>query len=107
MRTHPAVVDDRSVHNPFEKDRPMDFWDFFRLMVISIPIVMVWAAALVDVFRRGDLGGIGKALWTVTVFVLPVVGTLIYLITRPALYLTTRPAGDPLPSMADIEPVRA
>jgi hypothetical protein len=62
----------------------MDFWDFFWLMLIYIPLVMVWATALVDIFRRDDIGGVSKALWTVAVFVLPFVGTLIYLIARPA-----------------------
>jgi hypothetical protein len=62
----------------------MDFWDFFWLMLIYIPLVMVWATALVDIFRRDDIGGVRKALWTVTVFVLPFIGTLIYLIARPA-----------------------
>jgi hypothetical protein len=84
----------------------MDFWDLFWLMLIYIPLVMVWATALVDIFRRDDIGGVRKAMWTVAIFVLPFVGTLIYLITRPAIYLATRPAGDPLPSMSDIEPVR-
>jgi hypothetical protein len=62
----------------------MGFWDFFWLMLIYIPLVMVWATALVDVFRRDDIGGVGKALWTVAIFVLPFIGTLIYLIARPA-----------------------
>jgi hypothetical protein len=62
----------------------MDFWDFFFLMLIYIPLVMVWATALVDIFRRDDIGGVSKAIWTVAVFALPFVGTLIYLIARPA-----------------------
>jgi hypothetical protein len=62
----------------------MDFWDFFWLLLIYIPLVMVWATALVDIFRRDDIGGVSKALWTVAVFVLPFIGTLIYLISRPA-----------------------
>lgn len=62
----------------------MDFWDFFWLMLIYIPLVMVWAATLFDIFRRDDLRGVSKALWTVTIFALPFIGTLIYLIARPA-----------------------
>jgi hypothetical protein len=61
----------------------MDFWDLFWLMLIYIPLVMVWATALVDIFRRDDIGGVRKAMWTVAIFVLPFVGTLIYLIARP------------------------
>jgi hypothetical protein len=44
---------------------------------------MIWAFALVDIFRRDDMKGISKALWVVVVFAIPFVGTLIYLIFRP------------------------
>jgi hypothetical protein len=35
-----------------------------------------------DVFRRQDIGGGGKTGWVVLLFLLPVVGALIYLITQ-------------------------
>ena len=61
----------------------MDFWDFFWLLFVFVPLVMVWAYALVDVFWRHDLSGGVKALWVVAIFVLPFVGTLLYLVFRP------------------------
>lgn len=60
------------------------FWEAFFLMMIWIPLVMLWGFALVDIFRRPDLGGGMKALWVVIVFVLPWIGVLIYLATRPS-----------------------
>lgn len=62
----------------------MDFWNFFFLLLIYIPLIMIWSFALVDIFRRDDIGGGSKALWVVVVILLPFVGTLIYLIVRPA-----------------------
>jgi hypothetical protein len=62
----------------------MDFWDFFWLILIFVPLVMVWAYALVDVFWRHDLSGGMKALWVAAIFLLPFLGTLLYLIFRPA-----------------------
>ena len=62
----------------------MDFWDFFWLLFIFVPLVMLWAYALIDVFWRHDLSGGMKALWVVAIFVLPFVGTLLYLVFRPA-----------------------
>jgi hypothetical protein len=59
------------------------FWQWFFLFLIWIPLVMLWAAALVDIFRRSDLGGGAKALWVVIIFVIPWIGVLIYLATRP------------------------
>jgi Phospholipase_D-nuclease N-terminal/Short C-terminal domain len=62
----------------------MDFWDYFWLIFIFVPLVMLWAYALVDVFWRHDLSGGTKALWVVAIFVLPFFGTLLYLLFRPA-----------------------
>ena len=60
------------------------FWDAFFLLLIWIPLIMVWAFALIDIFRRDDLHGLGKALWVACVILLPFFGTFIYLIARPA-----------------------
>jgi hypothetical protein len=60
----------------------MDFWEAFFLLLIYIPLVMIWAFALVDVFRRDDLSGLMKALWVVVIFFIPFFGTLIYLLFR-------------------------
>jgi hypothetical protein len=60
------------------------FWETFFLFLIFLPLAMVWAFALVDIFRRDDIGGILKALWVAVVILLPFFGTLMYLILRPA-----------------------
>jgi hypothetical protein len=60
------------------------FWENFFLFLIFLPLAMVWAFALLDIFRRDDIGGFSKALWVACVILVPFFGTLIYLITRPA-----------------------
>jgi hypothetical protein len=60
----------------------VDFWEAFFLLLIYIPLIMIWAFALVDIFRRDDISGLMKALWVVIVFLIPFVGTLIYLLFR-------------------------
>ena len=60
----------------------MDFWDFFWLMLIYVPLIMMWTFALVDIFRRDDLSGASKAVWLVVIFALPFLGTLIYTIVN-------------------------
>jgi Phospholipase_D-nuclease N-terminal len=60
-----------------------DFWQWFFLFLIWVPLVMLWATALVDIFRRPDLGGGSKVLWVVIIFVIPWIGALIYLAVRP------------------------
>jgi hypothetical protein len=59
-----------------------DFWEAFFLLLIFVPIAMIWVAALFDIFRRDDIGGITKALWVLAIVFLPLFGTLIYLILR-------------------------
>jgi hypothetical protein len=59
------------------------FWETFFLFLIFLPLAMIWAFALIDIFRRDDIGGLSKALWVACVILVPFFGTLIYLITRP------------------------
>jgi Phospholipase_D-nuclease N-terminal/Short C-terminal domain len=59
------------------------FWETFFLILIFLPLALIWAGALFDVFRRDDVGGVSKALWVAAIFLLPFFGTLIYLIARP------------------------
>jgi hypothetical protein len=58
------------------------FWETFFLFLIFLPLAMVWAFALVDIFRRDDIRGWLKALWVATVILVPFLGTLMYLILR-------------------------
>lgn len=62
----------------------MSFWDFFFLLLIYVPLMLMWATAVIDIFRRDDLGGASKAIWVAVVIILPFFGTLLYLILRPA-----------------------
>jgi Phospholipase_D-nuclease N-terminal len=47
-------------------------------------VIFIWIAitVLIDVFRRRDLSGWGKAGWTIFVVILPWVGVLVYLIVN-------------------------
>ena len=60
-----------------------DFWESFFLFLIFLPLAMMWAFALIDIFRRDDIHGFMKALWVVCIILVPFFGTLIYLIVRP------------------------
>jgi hypothetical protein len=60
-----------------------DFWESFFLFLIFLPLAMIWAFALIDIFRRDDIGGGWKAVWVACVILVPFFGTLIYLVTRP------------------------
>lgn len=53
------------------------FWFFLFVAWIWLLIVLV-----TDVFRSRDLSGWAKALWTLFIIVLPIVGALIYLTAR-------------------------
>jgi predicted PurR-regulated permease PerM len=58
------------------------FWTiaFVSLWALWI-FTVIWS--LVDNFRRRDHGGWAKAVWTVFIIFLPVIGILAYLISRP------------------------
>jgi hypothetical protein len=68
---------------PFAADYP--FLDVFWSMLIFILwVIWFWIliTVLLDLFRRDDVSGWGKAAWTVFLIVLPFLGVLIYLITQ-------------------------
>ena len=53
-------------------------WAAFWVFVIWI---FIWVFG--DIFRRRDLSGWGKAGWIFFVFILPIIGALVYIGTRP------------------------
>jgi hypothetical protein len=68
-----------------EGKRTMDLWSWLSLffwMYIFFACIWIFITVLIDVFRDDTLGGGAKALWTILVLILPLVGPLIYLIAR-------------------------
>jgi Phospholipase_D-nuclease N-terminal/Short C-terminal domain len=66
-------------------DADLPFLELLWTMIIFFAwVIWIWIAitVLVDVFRRHDIGGWGKAAWTVFIIVLPFLGVLVYLITE-------------------------
>lgn len=67
----------------FAADYP--FLDIFWTMLIFFMwVIWIWilVTVLMDLFRRHDISGWGKAAWTLFVIVLPFLGVFIYLITQ-------------------------
>ena len=57
------------------------FWTMLWIVLFSIWVCLV-IMIFYDIFRSRDLAGWGKALWTLVVIIVPLVGVLIYLIAR-------------------------
>ena len=63
------------------------FWDVVGWMIILFFFVMwifVVIHVFIDNFRRTDHGGLAKAMWTILIVFLPVLGVVFYLIARPS-----------------------
>ncbi len=61
------------------------FLEFLWSMLIFFAwVIFIWIAitVLIDVFRRHDMSGWGKAGWTILIVLLPWIGVLIYLIVN-------------------------
>jgi len=64
-------------------------WQFGEVMiymfVIFIWMMVIWMfiAVFTDIFRRRDISGIAKAFWIFFIFILPLLGILVYMIARP------------------------
>ena len=65
-----------------------DFGDFlWTMLVFFFWFMLIWMFIMVfaDIFRRKDLSGGAKAGWVLLIFILPLIGILIYLIARPSI----------------------
>ena len=58
---------------------------FWTITIFALWFMVVFTViwAFIDNFRRRDHSGWAKAGWTVVILVLPLVGTLIYIVARP------------------------
>ena len=71
-----------------------DLGDLLIAMIaFSFMFMFIWMSigVFADIFRRHDLSGGAKAGWVLLIFVLPLLGILIYLIARPSV--TEMPPG--------------
>jgi phospholipase D-like protein len=57
-------------------------WSMF-LFFVFIAWIWVVISVFVDNFRRTDHSGVAKAVWTVVIIFLPIIGVLCYMISRP------------------------
>lgn len=58
------------------------FW-YMLMFYIWFMVIWMFIQVFADIFRRENLSGWGKAGWIALLFVIPFLGTLIYLIARP------------------------
>jgi hypothetical protein len=58
----------------------------WRILIAAAVVLflVMWVRGVIDVFRRPDLSGAGKAGWAVGMLVVPFVGLLVYTMLRPA-----------------------
>ena len=48
-------------------------------------LIWIFISIFADIFRRHDLSGGWKAIWIVVIFIIPFIGALIYIISRPKI----------------------
>jgi hypothetical protein len=54
------------------------------MIVFIIPVLILWGYAIVSLVGRRDLGIGGKLLWLLGILVLPIIGSILYFMLRPA-----------------------
>jgi hypothetical protein len=57
---------------------------FWTMLWFFLFFIWIWLLiqVFIDIFRSNDMGGWGKAGWTIFVIVIPLLGVLVYLIAR-------------------------
>jgi hypothetical protein len=62
------------------------FWEVLVWIVMAMVwllVIWIFIFAFGDIIRRRDLSGWGKAGWILLCFIIPLIGPLIYIATRP------------------------
>jgi hypothetical protein len=54
------------------------------LLVFIIPVVLLWGYAIVSLIGRHDLGLGIKLVWLLAILFLPIIGSVLYFMVRPA-----------------------
>jgi len=57
---------------------------FIILACFVIPVLILWGYAVVSLIGRRDLGIGAKLLWLLAIFLLPLIGSILYFMLRPA-----------------------
>ncbi len=65
----------------------MEWWAFLLALIVLTPILVLWVGCFIDVFGRPDIGVGKKALWFAVILILPLIGSLVYIVTRPKVIL--------------------
>jgi type VI protein secretion system component VasK len=66
-------------------------WTFgsvlWAMVVFFFWFMLIWMfiAVFADIFRRNDIHGGAKAGWIILIFLVPLIGILIYMIARPKM----------------------
>jgi hypothetical protein len=70
------------------------FWHAILIALVIVPVSVLWFSCVLDIFIRANLGPLARVGWLLTILVLPVVGSLLYLIARPRAIGPTDGFGD-------------
>ena len=54
------------------------------LIVFIIPVLILWGYAIVSLVGRRDLGIGAKLLWLLGILAVPIIGSVLYFMLRPA-----------------------
>ena len=60
---------------------------FWAMIVFFFWFMLIWMfiAVFADIFRRKDIHGGAKAGWIFLIFIIPLIGVLIYIVARPKM----------------------
>ena len=62
----------------------MNFIWYMFLFYLFFMLIWMFIATFADIFKRQDISGWGKAGWILLIFIVPLLGIMIYVLTKPA-----------------------
>ena len=69
----------------------MEWWEFFLVLMVVMPIVVLWIGCIIDAIMRPDISGWSRLFWALAIIFFPLFGSLIYILLRPRTVMVTEP----------------
>ena len=67
--------------------------EWWTLVVVAIPLLVLWVGAVLEVLRRKDLRVRSRLVWLAVILVVPLFGLAAYVVSRPPRALRTSGEG--------------
>src|SRR4030042_6572538 len=98
-----------AAYNPYDYNNFSQFFLGFSIFIFALIIIFIilWIFVLIWVYKDAKKRGMNEAIWVIIVFLLSIIGLVIYLIARIGQHKTIQQPGRNCPNCGRLIPMDA